>query len=244
MIGDTTVSGFVITYNEQDNIADCLESMKWADELVIVDSYSEDATIEMARRYTDRIIQHEFAGHVEQTQFALEQTTCDWVLWLDADERLTTEATEQIRRNLEPAGSPGYSGFAFPRRTHFLGRWIAHGGWYPQRKLRLALRAEARVVGTNPHPELVVEGNVKKLDGDILHFSFPGGILEYVQRSGAYADVAARARFARGTRASLCNLILKPPFAFLRSYVLKAGILDGVPGLAVAMGTAYHRFVR
>lgn len=244
MIGGKTVSGFVITHNEQDDIADCLESIKWVDELTVVDSYSTDATAEIARRYTDRILEHEFAGHVAQTRFAFEQTTCDWVLWLDADERLTQEATEEVRRIFEEHGGPACDGFAFPRKTFFLGRWITHGGWYPQHKLRLMRRAAARIEGEEPHPEASVEGRVRRLQGDILHLSYPGGIIEYVQRSAKYADIAARGRLARGKRASAAGLVLNPAFVFLKSYVLKLGLLDGVPGLAVAAGTAYHRFIR
>jgi glycosyltransferase involved in cell wall biosynthesis len=244
VIGGKTFSGFVITHNEQDDIGGCLESIKWVDEVVVVDSFSTDATVEIARRYTDRIVQHEFGGHVAQTRFAFEQTTCDWVIWLDADERLTREAAEEVHEVFGRPGGPGCDGFAFPRKTFFLGRWVTHGGWYPQRKLRLMRRGVARVGGEEPHPEAFVEGRVKNVRGDILHLSYPGGILEYVQRSARYADIAARGRLARGERASLVGLVLKPPFVFLKSYVLKLGLLDGVPGLAVAAGTAYHRFIR
>ncbi|MHC5034412.1 MAG: glycosyltransferase family 2 protein [Planctomycetota bacterium] len=244
MIGGKSVSSFVITYNEQSNIRDCLESVKWVDELVVVDSFSEDDTVEIARRYTDNIIQREFPGHVAQTRFAMAQTTSDWVLWLDADERLTPEAVEQVKAHLEGMAGAEYAGFAFPRKTYFLDRWITHSGWYPQHKLRLALRQAARIEGSDPHPELVVEGRVKRLTGDILHLSFPGGIVDYAQRSGAYAAIAARARFARGRRPSLFRLLLEPPLSLVKSYLLQLGILDGVPGLAIAVGTAYHRFVR
>ncbi len=244
MIGGKSVSGFVIAYNEEDFIGDCLESMAWADELIVVDSFSEDETTAVAGRYTDRIIQREFAGHVAQTRFAFEQTTGDWVLWLDADERLSPRATEQIHRELSAPGGPGCDGFALPRKTYFLDRWITHGGWYPQRKVRLMRRAAGGIVGQEPHPEAVVDGPVRRLEGDILHLSFPGGIREYAERSAAFADIAARGRFDQGKRASALRLACEPPLAFLKSYVLKAGFRDGVPGLAVAAGTAYHRFVR
>ncbi len=244
MLGDHTVSGFVITQDEEANIRDCLESMAWADELVVVDSGSEDATVEIAQEYTDRVIHHDFAGHVGQTRYAFEQTTCEWVIWLDADERLTDNAFQDLRSHFERPEGPGCDGFTFPRKTHFLGRWITHGGWYPQRKLRVMRRVAARIQGDEPHPEAVVEGAVRAIKGDILHCSYPGGILDYVRRSGAYADIAARARLQSGRRAGLADVLFRPTFAFLRSYVLKLGFLDGLPGLAVAVGTAYHRFVR
>ena len=244
MIGGKSVSGFVITYNEQEGLRDCLDSMKWVDELVVVDSYSQDATCEIAGEYTDRIIRREFAGYVAQTRFAFEQTTCEWVMWLDADEALTQQAAGEIHSWLAQPRQVEYDGFAFPRKTYFLDRWIKHGGWYPQHKVRFVRREAARLMGREPHPEFVVEGRVKKLKGDILHFSFPGGIVEYAQRSATFAEAAARARRARGKRASLLRLVLNPPFAFFRSYLLRLGILDGVPGLAVGVGTAYHRFIR
>ncbi len=244
MIGGKSISGFVITGNEEENVRACLESMKWVDELVVVDSHSQDATVEIARQYTDRIIQHDFAGHVAQTRFAFEQTTCEWVLWLDADERLTDQAEGEVRRAFEQPGGPACDGFAFPRRTYLLGRWITHGVWYPKHKLRLMRREAAAIVGEEPHPEAVVEGKVKKLNGDILHHSYPGGILDYVRSSARYADLAARNRFARGKGASMVHLVFGPPLTFLKSYVLKLGFLDGVPGMAVAAGTAYHKFIR
>jgi len=244
LIGGYSLSGFVIAQNEQDDIGDCLESIKWVDELVVVDSFSQDATVQIARRYTDRIVEHAFEGHVAQTKFAFEQTTCDWVLWLDADERLTPLAAHEVREQFERPHGPECDGFAFPRKTYFLGRWITHGGWYPQYKVRLMRRAAGRIVGEEPHPEAVVAGTVRKLKGDILHYSYPGGLVEYARRSAAYADIAARSRLARGKRASLIGLVLEPPMVFLKGYVLKLGMLDGVPGLGVAAGSAYHRLIR
>jgi len=244
VIDGKTVSGFVITYNEEEGIRDCLEGMKWVDELVVVDSHSEDSTCEIAAEYTDKIIRREFAGHVAQTRFAFEQTTGQWVLWLDADERLTQAAADEIRAHLAGPAEAQYDGFAFPRKTFFLDRWIKHGGWYPQHKLRLMRRTEAAIVGDEPHPEAVVDGRVKKLAGDILHLSYPGGVGEYMERARVYADISARGRFARGKRAMWPALLLKPPLAFLKSYLLKGGLLDGVPGLAVAVGNAYYRFSR
>ena len=244
MINARTVSGFVITYNEEAGLRDCLASMAWVDELVVVDSHSEDRTCEIARDYTDRVIQREFAGHVAQTRFAFEQTTGEWVLWLDADERLTQEAADEIRHWLGRPGEVEYDGFAFPRKTYFLDRWIRHGGWYPQHKVRLMRRAAAAIGGEEPHPEVLVNGRVRKLRGDILHLSYPGGVREYMERARTYADISARGRLERGKRTGLPTLLLKPPLTFLKSYVLKRGFLDGVPGLAVAVGSAYYRFCR
>jgi glycosyltransferase involved in cell wall biosynthesis len=244
VIGDYTISGFVIAYNEEDNIADCLESMKWVDELWVVDSRSEDETVEIARSYTDNVIVREWGGFVDQTRFAFQQTTGDWVLWLDADERLTPEAAAAIRRALQCPEGPQCDGFAFPRKTFFLDRWITHSGWYPERKLRLMRREAAQIVGREPHPEAVVEGAVEDLEGEILHISFPGGIEEYGRTSAAYAAEATAARHREGRRFSALRLLAEPPLVFLKKYVLQRGFLDGFPGLLIAVGTAHHRFLR
>ncbi|KPK65510.1 MAG: hypothetical protein AMK73_02810 [Planctomycetes bacterium SM23_32] len=244
MIGGKTVSGFVITYNEEQNIADCLETIKWADELIIVDSYSQDATVGIARRYTDKIIQREFPGYVAQTRFAFEQTSGDWVVWLDADERLTPEALEEASQFLQMPDAGGYDGFAFRRKTFFLGRWVTHGRWYPQYRLRLVRRDAAAIAGREPHPNAVVVGRTKRLKGEILHHSYSGGMLDYVVRSARMAEAGARERFERGEGASMARLLLEPPLAFLDSYLLRLGLLDGLAGFAVAVGAAYHKFIR
>ncbi len=244
MPGGQTISAFVITYNEEAALGDCLESIKWVDDLVVVDSYSEDATVAVARRYTDRIIFREFQSYLDQTRFAFEQTTGDWVLWLDADERLTQRACDEIAEAFRAPGGPACDGMAFPRKTFFLDRWITHGGWYPQRKVRLVRRAAASMGGYAPHPKACVEGEVRQMDGDILHLSYPDGILDMVRRSAGFAEQAARVRYESGVRFRLSSLLLKPPLEFVKKTVLKGGFLDGLPGLAIAVSSAYYRFVR
>ncbi|MCD6416067.1 MAG: glycosyltransferase family 2 protein [Planctomycetes bacterium] len=244
MIGGQTIGAFVITYNEQAALPDCLESIKWADDLVIVDSHSEDRTVEIARRYTDRIIEREFTAHTDQTRFAFEQARGDWVLWLDADERLTQEACDEIRAHLERPGGPECDGFSFPRRTYFLDRWIMHSGWYPQRKLRMFRREVAQIVGPAPHPGASVPGRVVELEGDILHLSYPGGVLDMMRRSAWFAELAASERYEQGRRYSPLNLLLKPPLEVMKKFLLQRGFLDGLPGLCIAVGSAYYRFVR
>ena len=244
MIGGKAISAFVITFNEERNIAECLESIKWADEIVVVDSFSEDRTVEIAGRYASRIIQRQFEGYVAQTRYACEQTTCPWVLWLDADERLTQEAQAEIHAALDRPGEPRHKGFAFPRKTFFLGRWITHSGWYPQRKVRLFHRDCGRIEGEEPHVHVSLDGPVMNMDGDILHHSYPGGLAEMGETSTKYAALAARARYAAGGRFSLASLLMKPPGTFLKKYFLQMGLLDGFPGLAIAVGAAYYRFMR
>lgn len=238
------VSGFVITYNEEDNIGDCLDTLRWVDELVVVDSGSEDRTVEIARQKADRVIHQDFLGYTAQTRFALEQTSHPWVMWLDADERLTPEARGEIEEFLDDPASEGHVGLAFPRRTRFLGRWVTHSGWYPKRKLRFFRRDRGELVGAEPAPAFEPEGEVVEARGDILHYSYPGGMADMLDRQNNFTTRAARERYEEGRRMSWMKLVLEPPFELLKKYFLRFGFLDGMAGLAIAGGTAYYKFVR
>ena len=244
MIDDKAISAFVITRNEERNIAHCLGSLTWVDDLVVVDSYSDDSTVEIARRYTDRVIQHEFIGYGAQTRYACEQTTSPWVMWLDADERITPEAADEVRGIFEQTGELPHKGYAFPRKTFFMDRWIMHSGWYPQHKVRLFHRDFGTIEGEEPHPSVALRGPVAKLKGNILHYTYPGGLRDLVAVSTKYAYSAAKARHHAGRRFSWLNLLLKPPATAVKKYLLQMGFLDGLPGLAISIGAAYYRFMR
>jgi glycosyltransferase involved in cell wall biosynthesis len=243
MIAGKRISAFVMTFNEERNIRDCLESMKWADEIVVVDSHSTDATIDIAREYTEKIIERPFAGYVAQTAFAYEQTTGDWTLWLDADERFTPEALAQVTAELE-AGAD-CDAFAFRRKNWFMGRWILHSGWYPEYRMRFLRRSACRIVGPRPpHPVAEVDGKTKRLRGNILHYSYPGGIMDMARRQALYAERAAHARIEQGRHARLHNLLIRPPFSMFRHYILQGGFRDGLAGLAIAVSAGWYRFLR
>lgn len=244
MIGRHQISGFTLTFNEEKNIRDCLESLKWVDELVVVDSGSEDRTLQIVREYTDRIIEHPFEGHVAQTRFAAEQTSLAWVLWLDADERLTQEALDEIHAFFTGPDCEQYAGVAFPRKTFFLNRWITHSGWYPQPKVRLFHRDSGTVGGKEPAPAVTVSGKVKYCRGDILHFTYRHGLRDMVATTNKYTDYAARERHEAGKRFSWTKLLLEPPLTFLQKYLIQRGFMDGLAGLAIAWGTAYYKLLR
>jgi glycosyltransferase involved in cell wall biosynthesis len=244
MLGGHTVSAFAITYNEEDNIRGCLECLRWVDEIVVVDSFSEDRSVAIAREFTDRVIQQKFLGYTAQTRFACQQTTGDWVVWLDADERLSERAVEQIKAELQRPEGPRAEGFSLPRKTYFLDRWITHSGWYPQHKVRVFRRDLGQIAGSSAHPTAVVDGRVKKLKGDILHHSYPGGVMEMVHRSARFADMLADERWRAGRRCSMGDLLIKPPLEFFKKYFLRLGVLDGMPGFIIAVASAYYRFVR
>lgn len=237
-----TLSVTVITFNEEENLRDCLESVKWADEIIVVDSFSTDRTIEIAREYTDKIVQRKWPGHVEQKNFALEQATMDWALSIDADERVSPELAEEIKAVL---AKPEHDvmGYSVPRKTFYLGRWITHGGWYPSRKLRLVRRGRARWSGTNPHDHLYADGPCADLRGDLYHFTYKD-ISDHLRRIDSYTSISARELHARGKGNALLHMLLNPPARFLRMYFLRLGFLDGMPGFILAALASWYVFLK
>ena len=165
------ISACIITFNEENAISDCLESLMWVEEIVVVDSMSQDSTVSLCREYTDIIIQKNWEGHVKQKNYALSQATNEWVLCLDADERVTPELRQEIERCLsEEADS--VDGYYFPRHSYYLGRWINHGGWFPDYKLRLFKKEKAYFGDNDPHDKVEIEGQTKKLKNGIIHYTY------------------------------------------------------------------------
>jgi glycosyltransferase involved in cell wall biosynthesis len=231
----------VVAMDEADHIADCLRSADFADEWIVVDSHSKDRTREIAASSGARVIERDWPGHVEQKNFALDQASHDWVLCLDADERVSPELRASILRALESPDLP--AGFECARRTRYLGRWIRHGGWYPDRKLRLFRRSAGRWGGTNPHDHVRVEGRVARLGGDLLHHSYRS-LSDHLRTIDSFTTIAAREKRAAGRRAGWLDTTLRPFGKFLRMYVLRAGFLDGWPGFAAAVSGAYYVFLK
>lgn len=235
------VSACVICKDEEKNIGACLESVRWADEIVVVDSGSADRTVEIARKMGARVIHHAWAGVGPQREFAIRQVQGDWVLCLDADERCTPELREAIRSALQKAD--GVAGFLVKRQTRYLGRWIRHGGWYPDWKLRLARPGSARVVSNPPHDRIEVDGPVKKLPGKLLHYTY-GSFADHIRTINTYSQAAAESWARRGRRPSLLAMCLHPVVKFLEVYIWKRGFLDGRPGFIIAAASAFYTFAR
>jgi glycosyltransferase involved in cell wall biosynthesis len=227
--------------NEEDNIAECLRSADFAAEWIVIDSHSTDATRERAAALGARVIERDWPGHVEQKNFAIGEAVNDWVLCLDADERVSPELRASILAALERADLP--DGFEMARRTWYLGRWIRRGGWYPDRKLRLFRRGKGRWGGTNPHDHVRVEGRVERLDGDLLHYSYRS-ISDHLRTIDSFTTIAAREKHAAGRRAGLADVTLRPFGKFLRMYVLKLGFLEGFAGFAVAATGSFYVFLK
>lgn len=235
------VSVCVVAMNEEDNIAECLKSADFGAEWVVVDSHSKDATRDRAVACGARVVERDWPGHVEQKNFAIGEAANDWVLCLDADERVSPELRASILAALDRADLP--DGFEMARRTWYLGRWIRRGGWYPDRKIRLFRRSKGRWGGVNPHDRVRVDGRVERLDGDLLHYSY-SSISDHLRTIDSFTTIAAREKHAAGTRASAVDLTLRPLWKFVRMYVLKLGVLEGRAGFVVAALGSFYVFLK
>jgi glycosyltransferase involved in cell wall biosynthesis len=226
---DLSVS--IIAGREEHNIRACLESVAFAGEIVVVCSQEEDATISIAREFTDRVFFRAFDGYAPQKAHALSLCTRPWVLSLDADERASEELREDIRRVLADPGAA--DGYYLPRRNHFHGRWIRHGGWYPDRQLRLFRRARTRLTERLVHEGFEVDGRREDLSGHLLHYTLPR-VRHMLRKNLDYALFEAREKQHR-RRVSAWDFILRPPLEFAKKYVLQRAFLDGWEGFIISV---------
>ncbi len=231
----------IITRDESANLAGALESVAWADDVVVVDAESRDDTAAIARRFTPRVVVREWPGYVAQKNFAAEQACHDWILSIDADERVTPALAEEIRRVL--VSTPAEAGFRLPRASFYLGRWIRSTDWYPDFQLRLYDRRRARWEGRYVHESVKADGPVGTLRGEVLHYPYRD-IAHHVQTIDRYTTLAARQAAEAGKRASIADVAVRPPLAFLRNYVLRLGIRDGQAGLIVSLLNSYYVFLK
>lgn len=230
------VTATVITFNEAANIRAALESLSWADEIIVVDSQSTDGTPDLARQFTEKVIVRPWPGYSAQKNFAAGEATHDWIFSLDADERVTPDLAAEIAGVLR---EPRAAGYRVPRVTFHLGRWIRSTDWYPDYQLRLYDRRRARWAGTYVHESVQADGAVSDLRGELLHYAYRD-LAHHFQTMDRYTTLAARQMFEEGRRAGWVDLAVHPPAAFLRNYVLRGGFRDGVPGLIVsAMNARY-----
>jgi (heptosyl)LPS beta-1,4-glucosyltransferase len=231
------VTATIITFNEAANVRAALESLSWADEIIVVDSESTDDTVAIARNFTSKVIVRPWPGYSAQKNFAAEQASHDWIFSLDADERVTPALAAEVKQVLaRPASSAGYR---VPRVTFHLGRWMRSTDWYPDYQLRLYDRRRGRWSGKYVHESVKVDGGVEDLTGELQHYAYRD-LAHHFQTMDRYTTLAARQMFEEGRRAGFFDLLLHPPAAFVRNYVLRGGFKDGVPGLIVsAMNARY-----
>ena len=235
------ISATIITYNEERNIARAMESLRCCDEIVVVDSGSTDRTAEIAQKLGARVIEYPWGGYSRQKNYAAECAAHDWVLSIDADEALS-EALEgeiwQIKKN-----GPQFDAYTMPRLAQYLGRWILHSGWYPDRKVRLFRRHKARWVGEFVHESVVVDGTVGHLESDLLHFTC-SSLSEHLKTMDRYTTLAAEQLVSQGKRVGVRRLVVDPVWTFVRTLIFKRGFLDGVEGLTIAWMAALYNFVK
>lgn len=234
------LSVVVVSYNEEANLGKCLSSVSWADEIVVVDSFSQDRTVEIARRFTERVFQHPWLGYGRQKNLALDRATSPWVLSLDADEVVSPELAQEIRSVLE--GEVQVSGFALPRMTWYLGRFLRHC-WYPDYKVRLFRKDRARWKEQDVHETVLLDGPCGKLRHPLFHYSFRS-VHAHVEALQRYTSLSARQDRLQGKRFPMHRLLGSPGVMFLKLYVLKRGFLDGVPGLIASVLSAFHEFIK
>jgi glycosyltransferase involved in cell wall biosynthesis len=235
------ITATIITLNEERNIARAIESLRCCDEILILDSGSTDRTLQLAENLGARVFEAGWRGYSGQKNWAAEQASHDWILSLDADEALS-EALEAEIWNLKKSG-PRYDGYTMPRLARYLGRWILHSGWYPDRKIRLYDRHKGRWVGDFVHESVQVEGRVGQLESNILHFTCES-LSEHVKTMERYTTLAAQEIAARKIDVPIWRVLADPPWTFLKSFVLQRGFLDGREGLTIAYMAAFYTFLK
>ncbi|HEY1341727.1 MAG TPA: glycosyltransferase family 2 protein [Bryobacteraceae bacterium] len=235
------ITATIITLDEERNIARAIESLRCCDEILIVDSGSVDRTVELAENLGARVIEANWRGFAAQKNWAAEQASNDWVLSLDADEALS-EALEAEIWNLKKSG-PQYDAYTMPRLARYLGRWILHSGWHPDRKVRLYDRRKAKFFGDFVHESVMSEGRIGRLESNILHFTCDS-LAEHVKTVDRYTTLAAQEIAARKIPVPLTRMIFAPGWTFLKTYFFQLGFLDGLEGLIIAHMAAFYTFLK
>ena len=239
--GKPRVSLVIITLNEAANIERCIRSASWVDDIVVLDSGSTDATLELAKSLGARTFIEKWRGYRDQKARATDLATCDWILSLDADEALSGESSLELQ-DLLAHGEPQLDGLAFPRLSHNLGRWIRHGGWYPDWQLRFFHRQRAAWGDGHVHERVKAE-RVVRMKNAILHWPFATHA-DQVATNNNYSTLGARDLFEKGKKFSTFKLIVKPISKFVETYVIKRGFLDGRAGFIISVGAAYSVFLK
>jgi glycosyltransferase involved in cell wall biosynthesis len=238
------ISAVIITYNEEGNIERCLDSViPLADEIIVLDAYSTDKTVEIAKSKGAIVKQGYFLGYIQQKNSAISLASNDYILSLDADEALDEALANSILKAKMNFAADAYS---MNRCTSYCGKYIRRGTWYPDRKIRLFDKRAARWGGVNPHDKIELLGENKKiqhLKGDILHYSFPT-IEKHLEKNNKYSSIAARALYARGGKSNWFKILINPFWAFFHGFFIRLGFLDGFHGFVIAINTAHGTFLK
>jgi len=236
------ISVVIITYNEEERLEGALKSVAdLADEVIVVDSFSSDDTLKVAKKYTKRVYRRKWTNFADQKNFANSRASFSWILSLDADERVSPELGEEICRIKED--EPECFGFSIPRQVFYIGKWIRHSGWYPDRKIRLFRKEEARWEGEYIHEKLVIKGKIEKLKGSIHHFTYRS-IAEHLARINKFSRLGAQKLYAQKKKSRWYHLAFLPFFRFTKSFFFRLGFLDGFAGLVISVLNGYAAFIR
>ena len=239
----SSLSVILITKNEAANIRDCLQSVAWADEIIVVDSGSTDDTVAICREFTPHVHVRDWPGFGIQKNRALDLATRDWVLSLDADERVTPELRAELEAAMRSGAADGYE---IPRLSSFCGRFMRHSGWYPDYVLRLFKRGTARFSDNLVHERLILQGRTARLQSNLLHYSF-NDLESVLRKMDQYSTAGAQMQLQRGRKVTLPGAVLRGMWSFVRSYIIRGGILDGQEGFMLAVSNAegtYYRYVK
>lgn len=236
------ISATIMTFNEERKIRRCLESVRWCDEIVVLDSFSTDRTVEICREYTDRVVQQSWLGYVGQRNQLRELAKGPWVLILDSDEEVSPDLRDEILAELdrEPNGIAGYE---FPRLVYFIGRWIRHGEWYPDVKLRLFRKSCGRSEGQEPHDLIVVNGPVKRLRHPLWHYTYDD-MSDQIATLNRFSTIVSQQRFVQDRPFRWSSLILHSIFRFIKCYFIRRGFLDGAHGFMIAVVNSFGVFLK
>lgn len=233
------ISAIVITYNEKKNIKRCLSSIDWVDEIVVVDSESTDDTKKIASEFTQRTFDIKWEGFGKAKAFAKKKATHQWILSVDADEEITQDLKDEIQKITKSEDS--LDGYYIPRKSNFLGKWIKHGGWYPDYVLRLFRKDKAKFSHSMVHEKVCVEGKAGYLKNDLLHYTDPN-FDHYLEKLNRYTSLGVEELFKKGKKAKLFDVTFRPLAVFFKMYFVKKGFLDGVSGFILAVSSAFHVF--
>jgi len=236
------LSVIVITLNEERNIAECLQSVQWADEIILVDSESSDNTVEIAKNYTSKIFIRKWDGYSSTKNFALQQCKNDWILWLDADERVTPELKQSIQQVVNEDGK-NFDGYEVSRRAYFLKKWIRHCGWYPGYVVRFFRKNKAKFIAVRVHESIEIEGKIGKLKGNLIHYT-DENIKQYFEKFNMYTSLASVDLYENGKRFSIIDLTIRPLFMFFKMFFLRLGFLDGIHGFILSVLSSAYVFVK
>ena len=234
------VSVVIVTKDEERNIEDALRSAEGFEEIIVVDSFSTDRTVEICRNYTERIYQHKWPGYAKQKQKAVDYANAPWVLILDADERISPELRDEIASVLQHTDCDG---FYIPRKNYFLGRWIRHSGWWPDSTLRLFRKGKGSLEDREVHEKVVLQGKTGSLKGPLQHYTYRT-ISDYLRKMENYSTLASREIRKRSGRPGMASLIFKPSITFFKMYFFRLGFLDGMHGLVLAILYGYYTFLK